>query len=140
VSPIERGIRHASFRDVLRSIRSCWASLATGDVAAAVEYRDAAQRSMSFTKGLFAHRASVSATCRLERALMEAGFALDAALEVSLRRRDAVHASELVPHLYDSLKVLQREGVHVEDEQLLARARNAAMELAGHFRIEALND
>ena len=138
MTDLERRIRHNNLRDALASIRRCWASIACGSIPAAIEHRDAATRCLSFTKGLFAHRVSVSATAGLERALLELGDALDAAVVAALRG-PVIQASDLVPVIAESLKVLQQRGVEVDDDDIFDRARNAAMTLAGTYRIELIN-
>jgi len=52
---------------------------------------------------------------------------------------ESVDTGELVDLIVESLRVLRvRDGVDVEDELLLDRARNLAMALAGNYRIERL--
>lgn len=136
MSPLESAIRHGSYRDTLRSIRKCWASLASGNIPAAIDHRDAATRTLSFTKGLFAHRVSVSATCRLERALIELGMALDEAVGEALRPAPEADPADLIEQLAEGVRVLRvRDGMDLGEEAVFERARNMMTGLIANFDV-----
>jgi hypothetical protein len=125
--------RRAELRQCLGFLRSCRRALCAGDLARAFRYHVLAQRSLGLARA-FGGSSSVTCTARLSRAVADAGDRI----EEALRPREQATAHDLVPHILESLKVLQAQGVDVEDDLLLDRSRNLAMQLAGAYRFEPL--
>ena len=129
--------RLSELRQTLHFVREARAALARGDLPKAFRLHKLALRGLSVLRGIACRTGGQPcATATLARVVDDLGDDIEAALQPA----PAVAASELVPHLIESLKVLQRDGVDVTDEALIARARNAAVGLAGSFRFTALEN
>jgi hypothetical protein len=125
--------RIAELRQSLGFVRAAYRSLVTGDLPKAFRLYALASRGV-FMARAFGGPAAATATATLSRVI--ANLADD--IEDRLAPAPTVHPSELVPTLLESLKVLQRNGVDVDDEALAERARGAATALGLAYRFEAL--
>jgi hypothetical protein len=124
-------------RQTLYFARQARASLTAGNLASAFRWNQLATRSLYLVRGLSCRPGcNPTATATLPRALDR----LSNLIEEALRPLPIVDPVELVPHLFEGLQVLQREGVDVDDETLLARARNQAMHLAGLYQFIAIRN
>jgi hypothetical protein len=127
--------RHAELRQCLGFVRASRAALAHGNLARSFRNHTLALRSLSLARA-FGGPSAVTATAGLSRVVADLGDRI----EDALRPRRRVEAVELVPDIFESLKVLQRNGVDVEDEVLLERARNLATGLTHRWVFTAAGD
>ena len=136
---LEAKIRRDLLRDVLRSVRKTWAGLASGDVMAAADHRNAGTRTLAYVNGLAVHwRVTVGCTCRLERSLIELGMAFDDALAVSLPGPEA-DVEELIAEVARGVDVLRtRDGIPIDEKTVRERSRNLVSMLVVRYRITLL--
>lgn len=124
-----RSWRISELRQCLGFTHVCRKALRSGDLSRFFRYYGLAQRSLNLARS-FGGATAVTSTATLARILSDLGDLFEAVLAPEPR----VEAYELVPQIFESLKVLQREGVEVEDDVLMARARNTAAALTLRWR------
>lgn len=127
--------RLAELHQVLYFVREARAALAAHDLPRAYRWNRLALQGLFMVRGISCRPGSTpTATATL--ATVVANLSDD--IERALRPAPQAEAHDLVEPLFETLKVLQRKGVEVEDELLLDRARNGAMNLAGLYRFTAI--
>lgn len=129
-------IRLFELRQSVGFVKHAREALRVGDLSKAVRYAKMVTRGLYFTRGLAAGRGTggTLGTAGLTSVLDNLWDAIDKALQPA----PAVDAADLIPHLYNGLKILQAQGVEVEDEQLMERSRNLATVLWAHYRFTEL--
>lgn len=135
MSPLLRAGRRSELAHVLWSARKSRDALTRHDVASAFIHYSKAVEGLAFIRALYcSYGVSITASAGLGRVLRRLGDAIEAAVRPAPR----VEAADLVPAIFESLQVLQRKGVDVEDGLLLDRARNTACGLLSRWRFTAL--